>query len=291
MILGVDHIALSADEASGAISELEELGFSPRFRDLFVPNHPAKRPFVHQLEAMHAVAYCSGQAPGVAIEITAHGVLRPEGAGLGYGVLLAGLPLKVRAMGSEVLDHPLGTWWRRVGRGSVREVRSPRFKATWWVDAAVGPSANAGSRVGGVMVGVEKLDRSLAFWTNGLGLTAGRGAAEPPRWRMLRPSTPIPQWVLDVFLVEDGSAAKTWWYLDDPGFPCVAFLTTDIHADRDRLQQHGAAEVGEVFELSVAGRSLELCVLRGPSGEPVELIQVTDRRQPDGGDQRGSAHH
>lgn len=292
MILGVDHIALSAEEIDCAIRELEELGFSPRFRDLAVPNHQAKRPFVHQLGATHAVAYCSSQARGVAIEVTVHGALRPEGAELGYGVLLSGLPPNARAIGSEALDHPLGAWWQRMGKGRVREVRSPRLRATWWMEEPTGCHSETGSRVTSVMVNVRELDRSLAFWTEGLGLTAGRGTLDRPRWRRLSPSTPLPQWALEIFLVEtDGVGSKPWWYLDDPGFPCVAFLSTDIDEDRARLQHHGAAEVGEVFDVHVAGRPLGVCVLRGPSGEPVELIQVAGRRRANGRHQRATAHH
>lgn len=290
MILGVDHIALSAEEIDGAVRELEELGFSPKFSDVAVPNHRAKQPFLRRFEAAHAVAYCSSRASGVAIEITVHGSLRAEDAGPGYGVLLAGLSQDGKAMGSKVLEHPLGAWWHRVGKGSAREIRSRHLGTTWWVEVPPGPCAEVGTHVEAVMVCVNELERSRAFWTDGLGLAEGRGVVDQPRSRLLRPSTPLPQWAVDVFLIETGGSESERWYLDDPGFPCVAFLTTDIDNDRARLRHHGAAEVGEVFNVQVAGLALEVCFLRGPSGEPVELIQARGRRGATGKTQHGRAH-
>lgn len=276
MILGVDHIALSADEIDGAVRELATLGFTARFLDYAVYNHPAKRPFVRAFTTEHAMAYCTSGRPGVAIEVTVHG--EPPGIGeAGYRILLASVPTAPTRTVVGGVDDPCRDWWHRVGAGPATVMPCPRLRTTYWIARTTTARSRDGARVQGLMVFLDRLDESLGFWTRGLGLALEAG--EPSRWAHLRPSTALPQWTLDVFLVAaTGSAAKREWYLDDAGFPCLAFVTNDVERDRARLREYGAAETGEVFEISVSERTVRACIARGPSGEPIELIEVLSKR-------------
>jgi len=68
----------------------------------------------------------------------------------------------------------------------------------------------------------------------------------------------------------DGDLDKT--YLDDIGFTCIAFISTDIYKDAEGLRERGAVDFTEPFVLTVNGKDLSILMLRSPGGIPIELI-------------------
>lgn len=73
--------------------------------------------------------------------------------------------------------------------------------------------------------------------------------------------------------VQNVRGAPTRRYLDGTGWPCLALLTNDIGADLERAR-HGARRWSPVFPFTVNGKDLRICILAGPNGELVELIEV-----------------
>ncbi|MGD9807285.1 MAG: VOC family protein [Deferribacterales bacterium] len=61
-------------------------------------------------------------------------------------------------------------------------------------------------------------------------------------------------------------------YLDDIGFTCIAFISTDINQDAEELRERGAVDFTEPFVLTVNGKELSILMLRSPGGIPIELI-------------------
>jgi len=76
-----------------------------------------------------------------------------------------------------------------------------------------------------------------------------------------------------VKLREDSSAEET--YLDTPGYPCLAFVTTDIEAELSRLSDAGY-DVTAVEPIALPERTLEIGFVMGPTGEPVELVSLQE---------------
>lgn len=72
-----------------------------------------------------------------------------------------------------------------------------------------------------------------------------------------------------VELREDSSAEET--SLDAPGYPCLAFATTDIEAELSRLSDAGY-DVTAVEPIALPERTLEIGFVVGPTGELVELV-------------------
>jgi hypothetical protein len=272
MILGVDHVALSCAQIETAAQQLESLGFTSRFIQRGLLNHPLKRPFLRAYAPEHAIAFC--QAPtGVAIELTEHGELG-GGAPSPYQVLLAS---GGAAFTRGTTDGAVAEVWRAsLGCGTPERMGWPALQTELWVDQASDPAAPAGIRALGVPV--AEMEPALRLWRDGLQFREGTaGAASGQRWCELVFRTPVAHWSARVILFE-GSSEQSPPMLDQPGFPCLALLSTNLERDSERLQRQGAAETTGAFALEVDGKPLKVALLRGGNGEILELIDASGRR-------------
>jgi len=59
--------------------------------------------------------------------------------------------------------------------------------------------------------------------------------------------------------------------LDASGFPCIAFVTTSLERDRERMSAAGY-EVTDVSEIELPHRTMDVSFIIGPDGVPVELV-------------------
>lgn len=71
--------------------------------------------------------------------------------------------------------------------------------------------------------------------------------------------------------LREASSASGEAYLDTPGYPCLAFVTTDIEAELSRLDEVGY-DVTAVETIALPEKTLEIGFVMGPTGEPVELV-------------------
>jgi hypothetical protein len=109
---------------------------------------------------------------------------------------------------------------------------------------------------------VTDVAASTAFWCDDLGFVDdGTGVLRSPGL--------LPSMRLDVTLVEDRDADPAT--VDADGCVLVTVLSTDASGDAERLG-------GEAWTETVAGRELHVAMVRGPGGEPVEILQVPTRR-------------
>jgi len=278
MILGVDHVALSCGDLAAAVGRLEGAGFRTRFIERDVPNRPAKRPFLRDYRPRHDLAYCESPA-GVAVELTRHGPSPGDGQGP-YRVLFSGaVPGEPPPSGEARFEAE--AW--QAGLGVRPEARCwPEVPATFWTDAA----RSAPAAIRAVLLPVADLTAALRFWQEGMGcrvsasgtMSAGRG------WARLHLAAPVASWSLEILLGQDDRPPAAC-RLDAAGFPCLAFLSTGVERDAERLQESGGVLWTGAFDLQVGGKGLKIGLLCGPAGEMVELIEV--RRdvaaRPEGG--------
>ncbi len=113
------------------------------------------------------------------------------------------------------------------------------------------------------------LPASISFWTEGLGF---RKESEGPGEARLRMPAPLPAWQLDVRL-EAAAAPPATPFLDDDGAACLALLSNRLEEDMSRALQCGGRS-GARFAARVNGQDLRIGLLRGPSDELVELIEI-----------------
>lgn len=275
MILGLDHIALSCEDIGQAAKDLARTDYEIRFLNHDVPNRPAKRAFLRDYVPVHSLAYCH-HPDRPPIELTQHsaslqgepGIYEPLLLALGTdaGVSVRRTPKLHRAAWSLAFDiQATPALWDPLG-------------APMWTSSSPAQGVRA------VLCEVADLDGSIGLWTDGLGFRLtreGRGSDDSGRWCRLTRDGPFSDWSLDLLLVENPTVSRSPTALDAPGFPCLAFLSTDLAADTEQLAVCGLSETAGGFRVVVNGRHLVVDVGRGPSGELVELIEVLE------GDDRG----
>ena len=109
--------------------------------------------------------------------------------------------------------------------------------------------------------------RERDFLTMGLNCKIGPGENEHAF------HGPLPAWHARFRLVAD-DAAPTDAALDIEGFSCLAVYSNNLQEDIDRLGRLGAREATEVFAFELAGRQMEIVMLRSPGGAVFELIRI-----------------
>ena len=276
MILGVDHLSLSCEEIDSAVGLLVQAGYRVQFIERRLPNHPSKRSFLKRYQPLHAVAYCEAKI-GVSIELTEHGALGSDGIKEGgYQPWLSAPPPDVVPL------RGLRNYWTSALESALGSLRPHAgfwmpFQAEVWYDERGSLPQMA---IPAVMVPINDLKRSGAFWRNGLGATLLGEGTDPDGNAWLRFSflAPLPKWSLDVILVEVQEVGGPT-FLDSKGFPCLALLTTDLAGDYERLKEQGAMEFSGEFPLGINGRALKVALARGPGGEIIELVQVEHRHE------------
>ncbi|MBI4644098.1 MAG: hypothetical protein HY743_10355 [Deltaproteobacteria bacterium] len=244
MILGVDHLALSCENIDQGAKLLAALGYRPKFIQKDVPNPVAKRHLLRTYGALHSLAYCH---PGehVALELTQHsGQLRPLLSP--YQVLFQGPPGDALPWPGDLPPSWESAW--RLGLNCLRPepLKWPSLQAQFWFDA--GRDNPAPGSVRALLVPVHNLSRSEMFWTRGLGCRAlQKGETEQGEgWLHLAFQAPVPAWRLDLVLVES-DAARPPAFLDDPGFPCLALISSSLARDQDAAGEMGAREISDEF--------------------------------------------
>ncbi len=274
MILGVDHLALSCDDLYDASEAMKELGFEIKFIQENMPNHPSKISFLRSYHKFHSLAYCWNRN-FVSIELIKH-QSQLNNFISHYQILLSCSVPKL----APILDEPLlssirsflTVWQHNFDDILPRPSRWELFKTSMWYDERGCNSSSA--FVKSVLLPVSDFEGSKNFWTEGLGFQVIKnGTIRDKKFFSLHFKAIVPRWSLDLILTENDEI-KNVPYLDDAGFTCVAFLTNNIEGDCKFLMQYNTKNKGEIFDLEVGGKELKIVVLRGPSHELIELIEL-----------------
>ena len=64
-------------------------------------------------------------------------------------------------------------------------------------------------------------------------------------------------------------------YLDDIGFTCIAFLTSNIQTESSALIQAGCIDMTSIIDLLINGQKRLIWMARTPGGAIIELIQIS----------------
>lgn len=266
MIIGVDHIALACSDLEAGQKALGDLGLSERFADRNVRNAPQKKDLLNEYGALHDIAVFDPQS-GTAIELTAHDVAVTSGQNGFTPVLDVTVNAGCERVGGE-LDCVTAAFGDGYGL-----YRMPGLETYCYLRSGCEKS----NLRAGVLT-VSDFDASLAFFKGGLSAKIDRqDVVAGRRWASVKLSGVMPKWRLELLIVEDLTRHQRTMRLDDAGWPCLACLTTSIDADAEKLKQASADWVGETFDLQVNGKALRILLATGPSGELVELIEISKK--------------
>jgi|TARA_B100000315_G_scaffold113260_1_gene103852 hypothetical protein len=107
VILGVDHVALTALDLDDANDNMRESGFECVFIEKEIPNHPSKAHLLHDLQLTHDLGYFRPPS-GVPIEVTVYGpTVAPQPSPFRYDTGLIRLSTNDVAKESRFLSDAL----------------------------------------------------------------------------------------------------------------------------------------------------------------------------------------
>jgi hypothetical protein len=121
---------------------------------------------------------------------------------------------------------------------------------------------------GTVTLRSSDVERDRAFISKSLPCTT---ASDGVRFQGL-----LPAWNAQIQLVEDKTAPRVQ-PLDIEGYSCLAFYSTSISDDVQRLVGLGAENATEEFAVELNNRKIGVAMMRSPGGAIIELIKVSRR--------------
>ncbi len=270
MIIGVDHIALSSENVVRDAPVVESAGFSTQFCVDDLPNSTAKTSLLRQYSPLHSMAYCKSEG-GIAIELVQHS--HPLGSAQSpYHVLMGGRPEETVSWSDNADDPWHSGILDSIGCLSAEPVTWTPFMTRLWCGQHRDSSVSG--RIHAILLRVSDISASERFWIDGMGCkcssrglsTAGR------RWTHLAFRAFVPSWSVSLILSETGTPPGLPC-LDDAGFTCLALLSNRLEDDLRVATENGGMLPGKIFYTEISGKQLRIAMLRGPDGEPVELIQ------------------
>lgn len=263
MILGIDHIAVSTPSVHDSARSLKDVGFEVAFIEDDISNGEPKRDYLSRYTPLHSIALCRA-SQGIAVEFTQHAT-SSERQGSYHLFSPGSLPIPSQTNRESFSDEWLEI--EQLARSGQIHPSGPLAQSA--EKSSEEDSVTSGIRAVGLWV--NQLEESVQFWRNSFRFREmSNGISRNGiRWARLSFRSIRPNWSVELILAERRSPIASMPMLDDEGATCLAFLSTDIGADLSRINH----ERTNIFELDVAGKRLSIALLRGPSGEIIELIQ------------------
>lgn len=119
-----------------------------------------------------------------------------------------------------------------------------------------------------ININCNSFENSYKFWTKGMGFSKNGD--------IYNKFSPFLKWNCRIKLIP--FKGNTNCFLDGDGVSCLAFFSTDLNKDTSLLLQgeNYCTKHSGNFNLTVNGKNLMINIVRGPSGELVELIQLNN---------------
>jgi len=240
MIVGVSHLTVACPTLNIDIVQSLANGGEVDFYEQNLPSHSTKSIFLSRSADLHGIAYVRFNE---------------------------GLPIELVSYYREPAGFP-GVFQPYYGTDMLSSV--PPAAATAMEEVGITSGLN------GVSVASADLGRSVHFWTQAMGyrkVTCSQDVDPSNAWILLRRESPIAQWRLNLLLHHEQEVIP-FPFLDGPGTTCLAHLSSSIELDLPSLLKGGGEAATEPFEMMINGKKLKIAIVRGPSGEYIELIQV-----------------
>ncbi len=240
MIVGVSHLTVACPTLDASTVQSFAKGGEVEFFEQNLPSHSTKSIFLSQSADLHGIAYIRFNE---------------------------GLPIELVSYYREPVGFP-GVFQPYYGTDMLPSVPIAAATAMKKVGGASG--------LNGVSVASADLVRSVHFWTQALGyrkVICSQDVDSSNAWVVLRRESPIVQWRFNL-LLHHGKEVVPFPFLDGPGTTCLAHLSSSIELDLLSLIKEGGEAATEPFEMMINGKKLKIAIVRGPSGEYIELIQV-----------------
>ncbi len=274
MIIGVDHIALSTVDIQKAVRALMNWGYKPCFIDMGSINDPIKGPYLNAREEFHDIAYCQPLSRGVAVELTVHSGRFTGEYDSAYKVIFSGENPGGNRDNTSKEDIENCAVISEAFAGAAQPIRLQAFDTdAYYLNEEREGQDNRVAVKAALSYGSD-IEESVDFWGN-FGFTKKSSARE--RWELLEFKNQAFGWGFNLLIAKPRhKISKDNYRIDNAGFNCLAFLTSNIRAEKERLKKK-RIETTDIFSFRAGGRLLRICLCRGNNGEPVELIEIDSK--------------
>jgi len=268
-ILGVDHICGSSPGVKSSMDFGEKLGFETKFVETSLSVHAAKRTLLRRESQFHdAVFLFSGNT--TSIELISYKNSFNETTSPNDSVYLCDQTVS----SPNVKELPL----RLMGK-CIAECLSCDLVHTYLPDIEISfyqSISKIGFAPGVHLIAMycEDLNRSTLFWQEGLGFKKIDVSNSNSKWQLLEFSALSRSWSVKLLLIEQKEKMNSLVHLDDIGWPCLSIIVTNIDVVLQHLKRFGIGEDARPYATKVGGKSIDLCFMRGPDSELIELIQL-----------------
>lgn len=249
MIVMIDHLAFGSLGVDEDLGRFREFGYEAAFIERNLRDIGNKRPFMSHFGGQLDMALLKRQG-SLSIELLDHGHTVSEGSYL--HPVLEGVTHDL-----ERLDDSLV-----VSETTFVKVRSEMLRAAFFVqEGPVSPDFSCRK----VIADANDLEQSAAFW-NRLGFKSAGVADGVTQLRFRSPLGGD----CEMYLREKRNGSDPP-LLDDHGFNCIAFFSSDTKKDRQKFERLDMQPT-EADRFHVGGKDLAIFWLRGPGREVVEVI-------------------
>jgi hypothetical protein len=250
MILGFSHQAICLPDFSSAAHLLRKFGYVEQFHEFGLPNPHEKRAFLNDLPSqMDLVYFCVPDRP--AIELVRYPGPQQQHCSPYCLAVSPDLAAEVERKTENDLGE-LG-WMQALCTAAI-----------------ILPSQRPEKDFASYGLLCSEFEESKTFWTQGLGF---KEISVSNRALFLSRNAALPQWRMELYLWQADYQASEY-FLNAEGLTVLSFISNDVAADGLLLGSLGAQCVSEVFKSWVNQRYLTIQLIRGPSGELIELISL-----------------
>lgn len=277
MIIGIDHIALSVTDIDKAVDIISGWNYEPRFIEKKLVNDPAKTSYLSTKNRFHDIAYCRSLCGGLSIELTAHdreySQTKEDSA---YKIIFSGRnPGSKSDEAAKEDGYICGIIAQALGDPSHSIYLDGFDTAAYYLDYNV-DMKDGYVCARAILSETRNLEESVKFWL-GLGFSLKRSTrADADDWRLLEFKNHLSPVGFNLLIRRVDRIRQRACKIDAAGFNCLAFLTSNVNAERRRLDGDGI-ESTDIFSFCAGDNRLRICLCRGPDGQPVELIEIERR--------------
>ncbi len=251
MILGVDHLQISAPRMRDAGAFLGELGYSQQFDG---PN------------------FLKGKIENEIYRDSSKNMIWFKADDGSMPVELINSHSYSGVIGCSVYGSLLQNNQRPTASRSENETTFPEALMTRFGIWPAGAQKMAEKVIlAGMRAYTHTPDESLKFWTEGLGFRVIEDSADGA-CLLAMGRRPVGSGLF-LILTPQEEIRGPFLFIDDPGCLMLSFLTTNINHDMARLSKNNGQTRNTTLDLRVNNRALTVGFATGPGGENVELIQ------------------
>jgi len=260
-ILGVDHLCATCLDIEKGKDLFTKLGFETRFTEFGLPVAKEKLPILSSKILSHDATFLKNKT-GISLELINHDYTQNSGK---FQVIYKG---SVDNSDFSVIENDLiVNRLKDEFENKLIKIFHPQLELTLYQS-----KLDDGNGINSIILQSDNISKASNFWINGLGFKISK-VSEKHNWKLLEYASPVQNWSIKLYLIENKNLPKSNTYLNSKGWTCVSLITTKIEPLLSELKNQGVKFCGTPYDYEIGNKRMRLVFVRGYEEELIELIQ------------------